>query len=549
MNGSERTLHQQVAELLLDPKVYADNPRAVELRETHISLVYLTEHYVYKLKKPVKMDFLDFSASRQRKFACEEELRLNRRLAPDVYLGLTPVIQKDDNHLVLGELCEPNGATEDAVEWLVTMRRLDDADTLRAKLEANTATTQQVGCIAEVLSQFFAAQPPAKIDWREHLQRLDDHIRANRSVLLEQGGALNAAPQIGRIHTAQLTFLHSHHPLFRDRVDQGRVIDAHGDLRPDHVYVTSREGREQTVFLDCIEFSQDFRTNDCVDEVCFLAMECEHMGQHQVADQLLRQHERNQADDSPLVRHGLMPFYRSYRACVRAKVDVLRASQQDGASRQQSLDDAQTYLDIAERAICTSPLLLVVRGASGAGKSTVAAAIANKLACARLQTDQIRQELGDLVGADAASGHNQGKYSWEQRLRVYDAMFESAEQRLKRGETVILDATFLTHRLQQAALDLADRCDAKPWIVNCACPIETAQQRIAHRIGCGGASFSEAQVDTHVRQLAEQQLPPSSMPQQTVDTTAPVADVVQQILDQLPDLWSASSDVIAKSEP
>lgn len=538
-NQADPDLHRRVAELLQDPRSYPENPAAVELCETHISLVHLGNHVVYKLKKPVKMDFLDFSTVARRKAACEDEVRLNRRLAPEVYLGLTPIVARDDGSLALGEM---SAAEPRAVDWLVKMRRLSDEDTLRAKLEADAISATDLRAISERLSEFFTAQPPAPITWRQYVDGLDDHIRANRSVMLEHEKCLDEATtrQLHRIHAAQLIYLHTHQRLFRDRVSQGRVIDAHGDLRPDHVYLTPAP-----VFLDCIEFSQDFRTNDCLDEICFLAMECQRMGKSWVAEQLLEQYQLLQDDNEPSVRAGLIPFYQSYRACVRAKVALLRSDQVQGPDREHALAESTEYLDLAEQAIRTRPLLLVVRGVSGTGKSTVAAAIAERFACERLQTDQIRAQMTPPTDSAAdASGHNEGRYSWEQRLRVYEAMFETAQQALERGESVILDATFLTHRLQQEALDLAARCQATPWIVNCTCPAATAQQRIAARIGCGGASFSEAQVETHVRQLAEQQLPLSAMPQHTVDTTLPVSDVVGQIIDQLPDLWNPAADDI-----
>lgn len=541
----------KVTEFLRNPSAYeqqdldiqseAAPAGRVEVRETHISIVFLTEHYAYKLKKGVRLDFLDFSTLALRKAACMDELRLNRRLAPSVYLDVLPVTVDEQGHLALDGAGEP-------VEWVVKMRRLAEQHTLQAMIEAERVRPSDVERIMQALGSFFSQQPPAAITVDEYLERFNAHIQANRSTLLATSSAQSAqtsAAQIEQIHESLFHFLEAHRDQLDQRVRQGRVIESHGDLRPEHVYLTP-----DPVFLDCIEFNAEFRTNDMLDEVCFLTMECQQLGAKRVADWVLDAYRRASDDDAS---RELADFYVCYRACVRAKVHLLRAGQLDGSAAREAAETADRYLGLASLAAksltvtggagavreaksksTTMPALsmIVVRGPSGVGKTTVAAALAARLGCPHLQTDAVRQELLSDEADGHATAHNTGKYSLENRRRVYENLLQRASELLEHQQSVVVDGTFLRREWQQMAVDVANAHQAPALIVNCSCPSATAMVRINRRAE-EASTLSEARAQTHQRQLAEQELPEAGVPQCDVDTTTNMQAILEKISDCL----------------
>jgi aminoglycoside phosphotransferase family enzyme/predicted kinase len=479
----------------------------VNVIETHISYVFLTDRNAYKLKKPVKFDFLDFSTPALRHAACLEELRLNRRLASDVYLAVLPVTEGQDGALQLG-----GEGTE--LDYVVQMRRLPEHKAMARMMRDNRLLPADVRTVADFLADFYASLPPQFPLPADYRRALDRQIRENQSVLLQI--LPDDHVRIRRIHTAQLRYLHLNDELFDKRVSAGRVVDGHGDLRPEHIYL-----EDPPIVIDCVEFSDELRRVDTADELNFLAMECDCIGHSDFGEIMLSTYEQTCGDH---ISQPLSAFYRSYRACVRAKVTLFQ-SQQLSDSRTQLLKRlTHRYVDWADHYASSlgRPCLIVVFGLMGTGKSTWAKQLAATFDIECISTDHIRRLM--FGASTSPSRYGEGLYRPDNRDRIYDELFRQACSILDKGQSVILDGSFLTRDLRYFANETGWRHGAVAINVQCACPAETALARIQDRIKLGG-SESEARVDLYKAQARELQEPRDDESVIRIDTTS---DVDQQ---------------------
>jgi len=286
------------------PDAYPEAPSRVEAVETHMSWVFLTDTHAYKLKKPVRYDYLDFSTVEARRLDCEAEVRLNRRLAAEVYLGVVPLVLDAAGRLSLG------GAGE-AVDWLVRMLRLP-ADRMLDHLLRNGAVKQpEISQLARRLARFYAALPTEPLAPEVYRQSLAGRIEDN---LRELGSPeFGLPPEVpAELARFQLHFLQRHAGLFDQRVQAGRIVEGHGDLRPEHVCLLA-----EPVVIDCLEFKREFRILDPADELGYLALECERLHAPQVGRRLLEAYREASGDAPP---EALIHFYQSCRAVLRAKL-------------------------------------------------------------------------------------------------------------------------------------------------------------------------------------------------------------------------------------
>jgi uncharacterized protein len=274
-------------------------------RETHMSWVFLTEDRVYKLKKPVRFAYLDFSTLDRREAACRAEYLLNRRLAPDVYLGVVPLTLSTSGLAISGE--------GPVVDWLVAMRRLNENETLESALRGGWLKPTQVDRVAATLSAFYAHAPRVPLEPAHYLIAWHDALTGNCRVLFNARFGL---PQgwVERIAQVQRLFAIRRSALLRDRIHTRRYVDSHGDLRPEHIWL-----REPVTIIDCLEFDATLRANDPLDEIAFLHLECERLGGLWAGEQIRRHLARALDDDAS---SGLFLFYRSHRAMLRARLSV-----------------------------------------------------------------------------------------------------------------------------------------------------------------------------------------------------------------------------------
>ncbi|MCA9248755.1 MAG: AAA family ATPase [Planctomycetales bacterium] len=498
---------QSLLEFLGNPSSYPEHPKRVEVRQTHTSWVFLTDTRAYKLKKPVKFDFLDFSTVDQRRKACADELRLNQRLAPDVYQDVTPIYLDAKGRYSLRKKGQ-------IADWLVKMRRLDDARSLQSQIETDTVSATEIARLASRLTQFYGDAPPVSLQPSEYRFALDCHIRANRTVLLDhvrdrQGDVVR------RVHTAQLLYLHAKACVFDERVCDGRIVEGHGDLRPEHIYLLSTP-----TIIDCIEFSREFRELDVVDELAFLAMECSRAHAAWIGKQILQAYVDASGDRVP---EELLAFYATYRACVRAKVALLRGDQMAEGPGPVAHDEAVEYLQLADEQATRfgQAVVFVVRGLTGTGKTTTAKALAERFGLHHLQTDLVRRQMFPANSGETPA-YGEGRYAPENRQHVYEELLRRAEVLLARGLSVVLDGTFATSQLHERVMEVAERFHAKPLFINCTCEAELATGRIEQRRLLGDA-LSEATPSTHARQCRAEQLPRASIPQCSIDTSCAIS--------------------------
>ncbi|GAB2176997.1 hypothetical protein [Dongia sp. agr-C8] len=316
------------------PSSYADGTTTVEVKETHMSWVFLTRQRVYKLKKSVRYDFLDFSTVALRRRFCEEELRLNRRLAPDVYLGVLPLTVTPQGGLSLGG----SGA---AVDWLVEMRRLPESRMLDTVIRDGNLRPQDIAGVAGILDAFYAAAPRLAVSGQSCRRKLLQVVEGNRGELRRY-----CTPATGflidRICDAQARYIRECAARFEQRAQSGCILEGHGDLRPEHVFLGP-----PVQIIDCLEFERDFRIGDIVDDLASLALECDRLGASQVGRALLRM---------PSVRDApadLIAFYKSHRATIRAKLAIWHLKDRPVAGAIAWRRRAAGYLELAEHGLAT----------------------------------------------------------------------------------------------------------------------------------------------------------------------------------------------------
>jgi aminoglycoside phosphotransferase family enzyme len=298
-----------------------------EAIETHFAWVFLTGDRAWKLRKPVRRDPMDYGTLDARRRGAEAEVQLNRRLAPRVYLGIQPLTQQADGRFAIGG----DGAV---VDWLVEMRRLDRHRMLDEMLASDRVTGHELELVVGMLTDFYRREAPAVTDGALLAARLRTQVDANHRVIatLDDAGA-------NRLRDAQRAFIGAHGDWLDARACSGCIVEAHGDLRPEHVLLD-----EPPAVIDCLEFDRNLRILDRAEELEFFAMECSRLGHAATGERIASECLARLADDvPPQLRH----FYRSHRAATRAKLYVWRASEPDGGAPGQWLETARVYLGIA----------------------------------------------------------------------------------------------------------------------------------------------------------------------------------------------------------
>ncbi|WP_308259530.1 AAA family ATPase [Pseudonocardia sp. H11422] len=448
---------------------------SVAVRETHVGVVFLLGDRAYKLKKPVRTGFLDFSTAERRRAACRRELELNRRLAPDVYLGISDVSAPHDG---VGDRDDPADAPP--VEHLVVMRRMPGERRLSALVRAGAPVGAPLRELARLMATFHAgAERGPRITaeggrdalahrWTDNL----DQTRPFRATVVPE-------PVVDSIGRLAMRFLDGRDALFADRQVHDRIVDGHGDLIAEDVFCLDDGPR----VLDCLEFDDRLRFVDGLDDAAFLAMDLERLGRPDLAELFLDDYVEFSGDPAPA---ALRHHYVAYRAFVRAKVACLRHDQGDPTAA----EDAAGHAELARRHLQEGAVrLALVGGLPGTGKTTLAGGLADRFGAVLLSSDRIRKELAGLDPATpAAAAYRQGIYAPERTEALYRELLRRAAQLLGRGESVVLDASWTDTRHRHAAEDLARRMHSDLIRLQCRTTGETAARRIVTR----GPAVSDA---------------------------------------------------------
>jgi aminoglycoside phosphotransferase family enzyme/predicted kinase len=520
MSDSPTVTHAVVG-ALEDPRFYPHGPAHVEHLQTHISHVFLADPYVYKLKKAVRFPFLDFSTPAQREHFCREEVRLNDRLCPSVYLDVIPITRDAGGRLTLGGHGE-------VLEHVVWMRRLPAERMLMHLVARDRVTRGMIEALAAKLAAFHAGAPSGpEIAMHADPDRLAARWMENIRGAEAFAGTLLAPEDHAVLADFGPTFVRTHETLLRARQQAGRIREGHGDLHAEHVCFIDapvpaggdRGPLPPGIYVfDCIEFSQPLRCNDVAYEIAFLAMDLERLERPDLARHLIAAYAT--AADDPLVS-TLLPFYGGHLACVRGKVEGLEsiAPDVDAADRAAAEALARRHFALAVRYAwqAAGPAVIACGGLSGSGKSTLAAELATRMGFVLLATDAIRRRAAGATGSRAAAYGN-GLYSAAAREAVYETLCVEADAALAAGHGVIADATFIREADRRRLATVARRHRLPCAFVECRAREDVIRRRLEVRDE--QPSLSDARWDTYVGQRAQFEAFKESEPHVVVDTSA-----------------------------
>lgn len=503
MEANAHSNHQRQSLLLNalnDPARYPHPVAAVEHRETHISHILLAGDYAYKIKKPLDLGFLDFTSLARRKRFCEEELRLNRRLAPTLYLDCIAICGTVENPVLEGDPAE-------ALEYAVKMRRFPQSALLDQRWAEGVLHTGHMDSLARQLAGFHAtiaranaAQPWGTPDIVHG--PVQDNFTQTRP-LLEDAEDLRLLARLAGWTEAAFAKLR---PMLAERKTGGFIRECHGDLHLGNMLMLE-DGRI-TVF-DCIEFNDEFRWIDVMSDLGFLLMDLQRRGAHALAWRLLNTYLEYTGDYAGL---AVLPYYQVYRAMVRAKIAAIRSTQADLNDQERAAVSAEcrAYLQLAWRFTQRpAPFLALTHGVSGSGKSHITAHVLETLGAIRIRSDVERKRLFGLDPlAASGSSINQGLYTAAAGARTYERLRELAECVLAAGYATLVDATFLQTAQRQPFRALAASRGIPCIVLACNADPAILRGRILHRRERGDDA-AEADLDVLEQQLRSY-APPSA---------------------------------------
>lgn len=468
----------------------------VEVRETHSAVVFLVGDRAYKLKKSVDLGFLDFSTRRGRHAVLERELELNRRLAPDVYLGISDVLDVDGTPL----------------DHLLVMRRMPGHRRLSHLVRTGADLDEELAALARLVAAFHThCRRGADVDISGSRDSLRARWRSNVDGVAPFVGTQLDEAVVESVRSLVDRFLDGREPLFDDRIRRGCIVDGHGDLLADDIFCLPDGPR----VLDCLEFDDRLRHLDRLDDVACLAMDLERLGSSEAAESLLVTYAALVADTAPA---SLAHHYVAYRAFMRAKVACLPhgAGIAGPGVPEELLGLAHRHLEEARVS------LVLVGGPPGTGKSALSVGLADALGCVVLSSDRIRKELAGLPAeSHAGAPLGRGIYTDAWTERTYAEMLHRAEVLLGMGESVVLDATWPDATTRTAAAAVAERTSSDLAQVRCDLPEELVNERIAHR---DSASDADVRIASALRGCFEDW--PAAW---RADTRPPVDAVVAQV--------------------
>jgi aminoglycoside phosphotransferase family enzyme/predicted kinase len=456
---------------MLNPDVYDHPVREIELIETHISWVILTGKFVYKIKKPVNFGFLDFSTLEKRKTFCEQEVDLNRRLAPDIYLGVVSISGTVDKPIV--------SAKGKVFEYAVKMRQFPQSSQLDNMLSAGDLSVAHIDAIAFMVANFHQSIAVAtEHDEYGNNDKIIKPVMENFELISESLKTLTYIQSLDELQQWNRAEFEKQESVFKQRKNDGFVRECHGDMHLRNLVWLD----DTPVAFDCIEFNPDLRWIDVISEVAFLVMDLQDQEQDQLANRFLNHYLEITGDYAGL---SVLPFYLCYRAMVRAKVDALRIGQMDKntESRQNELKAFESYLDLANSYTKPpTPALIIMRGLSASGKSTVSQQLLEKLGAIRIRSDIERKRLfGRKLEDKASNDIDKGIYSARASEQTYVKLLYLASEIIIAGFTVIIDAAFLKHQQRKPFQALASRLAVPYTIVEATAPIEVLRKRIIER--------------------------------------------------------------------
>jgi aminoglycoside phosphotransferase family enzyme/predicted kinase len=486
-----------------------------------MSCIFLTDEYAYKIKKPVNLGYVDYTTLEKRRYYCEREVELNRRLCPGAYLGVLAITYHD------AKFAFDN--TGSIVEYAVKMRRLPDDRLLDNMLRRNSVTPEMMGTVANKLADFHnKAETSQRIAAFGSIASITGNTDENFSQVHNYLNRSLTEKQFNRIKNYTHNFIRDNRHIFERRVKDGRTRDCHGDLHAQHICFC-----QEICIFDCIEFNERFRFCDVASEVAFLAMDLDRYGRSDLARHFVQEYIVHSDDtDIPL----LLNFYKIYRAYVRGKVASFKLDDPlvSESDKEDSQATARGYFDLATSYTRVKPTLIVMVGLVGSGKTTLATALSQRFAATHISSDVTRKRLAGLPETEHHYDEpSSGIYSPEFDRKTYGAILEQSRELLKGGNSVILDAAFLKHSERERAVTMAQESGANYMIAECRLSPELTQKRLLQRLKEVSASDGRWEIYQRQSNWFEPVDELSSEHYILIDTSQPLAQNIGRIIDRM----------------
>ncbi|EXJ09305.1 MULTISPECIES: bifunctional aminoglycoside phosphotransferase/ATP-binding protein [Nitrincola] len=493
---------------LMNPDRFPHPCSHIEVIETHISWLLLTGTFAYKIKKPVNFGFLDFTSLEQRRVCCEEELRLNQRLAPDIY---------QDVIAISGTHSDPKiGDASNPIEYAVKMAQFDPEHRLDRQLAKQLFEARWIDTLALQIADFHQRIPIVAQDspWGEP-ETLWQLISDNYEHCNQNPQALEDSVLLLRLHTQTAQDFKELAPLLIERKKQGHVRECHGDLHLANITLF----HDQLRLFDCIEFNLQFRWIDTLSDLAFLLMDLEANHQPRWANRCLNLYLEKNGDYGGI---RLLNLYKAYRSMVRAKVALLGEHPDTASFRH--------YLHLTER-YCTPPppALYLMHGVSGSGKSYLSKQLVEEIGAIRIRSDVERKRLHHQL---SLQGEEIELYSADMNTRTFHRLRDLAEQLLRSGQTVVVDATFIRRITRKSYIELAQRLKLPVRIISCTCKPHLVEARLVRR-NEEGKDPSDADIHIMHQQVTTQQPLTEDEKRITLPVDTEDDEAIEQLLSQL----------------
>ncbi|NBC25672.1 MAG: AAA family ATPase [Bacteroidetes bacterium] len=458
------------------PESYPHQPEDVQHIQTHISHVFLAGSFVYKIKKPLDLGFLDYSTLEKRKTLCQREVELNRRLSDDIYLGVIG-FKKQDGRFTFEE---ENLESEDISEYAVKMRRLPEEYFLHNFIEEDNLAREHLDRVADKLASFYGNQTR-----REELSTWGEieAIKVNTDENFDQTTSFigNTIPSSSfeAIRYFTDTYLQERKELFQKRIESGRIVDGHGDLHLEHIHITP----EKVQIYDCIEFNERFRYGDLAADLAFLAMDLDFNDCWQLERYFVNQMAKSLEDESLL---EIIDFYKCYRAYVKGKVKSFQSDEDEvpESERKQAAKRARQYFNLSLRyaLLGSDPAVMIFMGRVGTGKSTLANHVADQLNLKIFSSDSVRKTLAGLpLDKRTHASERPSLYTSEMTSKTYGRLTNSAVQEIEEGQPVVIDATFSSRQRRQKLRDQLEEKSIPYLFIEARASDETIISRLEER--------------------------------------------------------------------
>lgn len=519
-NGQQGKLMSDLplyAQAMLRPDFYPEPTSKVELVQTQMSFVFLTDHFAYKTKKAVNLGYLDYSELSERKTLSEKELVLNRRLCDYAYLEVLPVTKNEGGYSL--------GGCGEVVEYTLKMRRLPEDRMLINLLSTGGVSSGMLEKLAEKLAVFHqTARTDAEVQKYGNLEA----IKYNTEENFEQTGSkvgLTVSPgEYARISSFTRSFISDNQALFNARVNGGKIRDCHGDLHAAHICFM-----DNICIYDCIEFNDRFRYGDVASEVAFLAMDLDHYGKADLSRLFVNSYIQKSKDTD---LYKLLRFYKCYRAYIRGKVEGFKLDDPyiSEAEKAKYVQKSKNYYHLADFYAKPNPTLFITTGFCGCGKSTLAQSLAEVSGSVVISSDIVRKGLSNIdCHQHCFEDADQGIYSPEMTKKTYQAMFDQAGNALKEGYSVILDATFLKEDQRKQAEECASQNNAKFVVLEVKLSPELAKKRLEERLD--KQSVSDGRWEVYLKQIKSFEPLAVQLNRVIIDSSKPTDKQLSDILE------------------